>query len=136
MPIKIRNFASMKKAFAIFFAVLYFYSASGICINLHYCGGKVESISLFQTDEDDCCGEEEKMNCCKERTAFVKIEDSQVNASSLQVPASKCIASDILIAANFTQVLSAIQTTNFVYKDAPPDSCKSPAYLKNRVLLI
>ncbi len=136
MPIKIRNFASMKRTFAIFFAVLYFYSASGICINLHYCGGKVESISLFQTDEEGCCPDEEKMNCCKERTAFVKIEDSQVNASSLQVPASKCIVSDNLLAATFTQLLSAIQTTNLVYKDVPPDSYKAPPYLKNRVLLI
>lgn len=127
----------MKKAFALIFAFVYLYSSTGICINLHYCGGKVQSISLLHTDEDGCCkGSMKKKDCCKEKTAFVKISDSQASASALQVPGSKVLLLDLAAPANEICLNEASLLSNIPFDHAPPDLLAAPPYLKNRVLRI
>jgi len=130
-------FATMKKAFVLFFAFAYFYSSTGICINLHYCGGKVKSVSLLHTDEEGCCkGSMKKKDCCKEKTAFVKISDSQSASNALQVPGSKIVSLDIVAPANEIYLQEVFLVSNIPFDHAPPDLYATPPYLKNRVLRI
>jgi len=127
----------MKKAFALFFAFVYLYSSTGICINIHYCGGKVKSVSLLHTDEEGCCkGTMKKKDCCKEKTAFVKISDSQASSSAMQVPASKILSLDLVAPASEICLGEIVSVSNIPFDHAPPDLYAAPPYLKNRVLRI
>ena len=137
-PIKCCTFAVMKKGFILLFALCYLYSSSGISINLHYCGGKIKSVSLFQTDEEACCkGKMKKAGCCKDKNAFVKIEDSQASASSLQIPGSKSIQS-VFIGQVHRVALNELLSAEFIpLSHAPPNPDSAPpSYLKNRVFRI
>lgn len=55
----------------------------GLAFNVHYCGGKIASISLknnfsLTNNEFDCCGiSEKKSSCCKDK--LIKIEKKSEN---------------------------------------------------------
>ena len=54
----------------------YLIVACGITINMHYCGGKLQSTSLLKISEEGCCGEEaEDSGCCDNEVAIYKLKD-------------------------------------------------------------
>jgi hypothetical protein len=50
----------MQKFLVIFFSMLYLTVTSGITMNLHYCGGKLKTVSFFSSNEKGCCGSKRK----------------------------------------------------------------------------
>lgn len=132
-----RIFVTVKKTFAIFFCFLYFVSVSGIALNLHYCGGKIKSISFTHTDESGCCkGKMKKAGCCKETTAYAKVEDSQASASHLQVPQGQCLQLLATLPATAVYLEKALTATFHAQAVHPPGYTREPCYLRKRVLLI
>lgn len=128
----------MKKSLLILFAFFYLVLASGLSISLHYCGGEVESVSLFSADnEEGCCGTEEKSKgCCQEKVAFLKVKDSHFSGSGLKVLNSSVKS----IPAPVFNQLFEIQNAGIIYSilnyHAPPVLYDNPIYLENRVLII
>jgi len=128
----------MKKSLFIFFAALYLLSSSGISLNLHYCGGKIKSVSFFHTDEADCCGPKmkKKKDCCKERSFVYQVKEDQNNANplSFENPAKKILA---IVSAPQT-FLASLKSFSFAVPDfhAPPDITGPGTYLKNRAFRI
>jgi hypothetical protein len=55
----------MKRISVISFAVLYLLLTAGLTMNVHYCLGEVESISLIPIPDKCCCDTAEiPLNCC------------------------------------------------------------------------
>ncbi|MCX6295576.1 MAG: hypothetical protein NTX97_05840 [Bacteroidetes bacterium] len=129
----------MKKSLILFLTFVYLVVASGLAFNLHYCGGKISSISLaFVSNHDNCCGKKKmtKKNCCKNKTSVLKINENQHSSTSIKAPAT----SFKVIEACFTQinfnVATIIEAKNISRIHAPPDIYQDPIYLQYRVLII
>lgn len=61
---------NLKKCTGLFLAFLLLVSNIGFAFDVHYCGGKIASISLSTTvsPEKKCCGDKEKKSsCCKDK---------------------------------------------------------------------
>ena len=73
---------SLKKCTGLFLAFLLLVSNVGFAFDVHYCGGKIASVSLNTTKEvaaeKKCCGSVEKKNsCCKDKVVhFEKKTDN------------------------------------------------------------
>lgn len=72
-----------KKVLILIVAVFYLAVSSGLAMNIHYCMGKIASVT-FGHEKDhsdgDCgkCGMDKTENhCCKDETQFIKLTDSQ-----------------------------------------------------------
>lgn len=82
-----------KKQISVFLAVLLLVSNVGLAFNVHYCGGKISSISLnsasLQT-EKGCCEKKitsKKDSCCKDKKIVVqkKSDDGIVKSFSFHI---------------------------------------------------
>jgi hypothetical protein len=71
----------MKSLASIFLSILFLLTSSGISYSIHYCGNSVADIGFIQTKK--CCGEEveKSMQCCKDKSFHVKIQDNFVKSS-------------------------------------------------------
>ncbi len=127
----------MKKFLVIFFSIFYLTSTSGISLNIHYCGGKVKHVSLFNSSEKGCCGKKKmSKKCCKDKVSYFKIKDDQQSNQSAKIttPISK-ITPVVLPVLKFdgAVVCTSVPILNY---HAPPVLYDNPLYLKHRVLLI
>lgn len=127
----------MKKFLVIFFSVFYLTSTSGISLNIHYCGGKIKHVSLFNSSEKGCCGKKKmSKKCCKDKVSYFKIkDDQQSNQSAKIISRTSKITPVILPVFKFAGyvVCTNIPVLNY---HAPPVFYDNPLYLKHRVLLI
>lgn len=128
----------MKKFFCILFCCIYVATTAGINFNLHYCGGKIKSLSFLKAhDEKRCCGNKKKSkDCCKEKTAFIKVKDNHQSNRLLKAPFSSFKTIDIdlpQLSLNLFSNQCEIITKNY---HAPPVFYDNPLYLQHRVLLI
>jgi hypothetical protein len=74
----------MKRIALILISILYVISVTGIDLELHYCGGKVRSVSMIQSHTDKgCCEKQSGKNCCKTRQLSIKVNDSQEKTFTL-----------------------------------------------------
>ena len=128
----------VKKALFILFCFLYLASSAGVNLNFHYCGGKLKSISFFETDEADCCGlgMEKKKNCCKEKSLNyqVKADQNSNHSAALKIELKKV---DFTVV--FTPVFNSyVADISYAVPDfhAPPDIGFSNTYLVNGVFRI
>ena len=68
---------NLKKCTGLFLAFLLLVSNIGFAFDVHYCGGKIASVSLNTTAtasaEKKCCGaSEKKSSCCKDKVVHVE----------------------------------------------------------------
>lgn len=124
----------------LIFTLLFVYTtlACGVNVQLHYCGGKLKHISLFEpTDDDGCCGSSmEKKDCCDDKETYLKVKDKHNSNTSLKVITFKAQSAEFVI---------PYFTYNFIYNahsriiesyHAPPVLYDNPLYLQHRVLII
>ena len=83
---------SLKKITVLFLAFLLLVSNVGFAFDVHYCGGKIASISLNTTvkaePEKSCCAKtEKKSSCCKDKVVHVekKSDDATVKVFFFQI---------------------------------------------------
>lgn len=74
----------LRKCTGLFLAFLLLVSNIGFAFDVHYCGGKIASVSLNTTvsasPEKKCCGvSEKKSSCCKDKV--VRFEKKSDNAT-------------------------------------------------------
>ncbi|WP_163397912.1 HYC_CC_PP family protein [Flavobacterium fluviatile] len=73
---------NLKKCTGVFLAFLLLISSIGFAFDVHYCGGKIASVSLSSSvsPEKKCCGiKEKKSSCCKDKV--VKFEKKSDDAT-------------------------------------------------------
>jgi len=122
------------------FLFIYLFSCISLVIDFHYCGGDLAFVSLYQADEDGCCGDDEEKipGCCNDKLIVIDTDDSEAGKKYIVkgIDEVKCVA----VYVPFTTVLV---NNEFVLKKmvipinhAPPDVLQSHLFIKNRVLLI
>ncbi len=130
----------MKKLLLLFSLFLYLISASGIKINVHYCGGKLKQISFFDIKEKQgCCGNKiRSKGCCKNKTAFVKITDLHKSSVDLKLTEPYCQLTDQLLPVLelFFSAPAASADVSFYYYSKPPDLSSPALYISNNTFLI
>lgn len=122
------------------FTLLFVYTtlACGVNLQLHYCGGKLKSFSLFgSSDEVGCCGSKMKSkDCCDDKSTYLKVKDKHNSNTSLKVVTFKGKMLDIAIPSFICKVQFTIQEGYNKNYHAPPVLYDNPLYLKHRVLII
>ena len=87
----------MKKIVILTFLFFYSFVSFGVSVNVHFCGGQYESISLFFNDQKSCCCsggdlnldcENEDNGCCEyhhftiEKSDHEKVDNIKANLSA------------------------------------------------------
>ncbi len=128
----------MKKILILLFSFFYLVLTSGMILNFHYCGGKIKSISLFSSsDEVGCCGSKMKSkNCCKDKTAYVKVKDNHNSNPFLKFITFKGQMLEIAIPSYLLAFQYSLQVERIQNYYPPPVLYDNPLYLKHKVLII
>ena len=128
----------MKKITIILLTFFYFTVASGITVNMHYCGGKFKQISLFHPVNDTgCCGSKKKgKGCCNDKTTFIKVKDNHNLSENVNLNFNYFkILTPITSTQLFTNLFKSDSYLKFYYH-SPPLLYNNPLYLKYKVLII
>lgn len=127
----------MKIFVSILFSIFYLTSTSGVTVNAHYCGGKIKHITFVKSSDTNCCSKKKmSKNCCKDKSAYFKVNDNHQSSDLLKAPAPSFKISD-LISSGFEFKLAIINRNKIVlYSQVPPVLFDNQLYLKHRVLLI
>ena len=129
----------MKKYIFILFAMFYLIVTSGMALNIHYCGGKIKSISFFHKDnEKGCCGTKKKSKgCCKDKKSFIKLKDTYKAGDSVVLKQNNFDSFNAIIPIQLLYKNAFVVVENYTLNyHAPPVIYDNPLYLKNRILLI
>ena len=129
----------MKAIFTLILCVFYLLVATNTTINLHYCGGKIQAVSLFGTSEKTCCGEKmQSKGCCHNKLVVFKAKDNHSVSNS-----SKLLVKDVVGVLTTTSSIQEKSKDYFakqdshIYKDeSPPPLLKTPIYIRNRSIII
>lgn len=130
----------MKKSLSIILlAIFYVFISAGICISLHYCGGKFKKItlSLYNKQEECCCGGKKKSKkCCQEKTSFIKVKDVHKSTAFINTPDTFVKQVDFHVNLSHWEVSRSLIGNISVTHKPPQLSYKSPLYINHRVLLL
>jgi hypothetical protein len=86
----------MKRSLTIVFLSFYVLASLGLTINLHYCGGQLESLNLFGNSESCCCGGEAfNKSCCENHVLHYEISDEQRVSQDIRILTIPSIDLDI-----------------------------------------
>lgn len=128
----------MKNSIIILFTMFYLMVTSGIAMNIHYCGGKIKSVSFFKNDtEKGCCGSKKKSKgCCKDKKSFHKVKDNHKLSNYITLKHNSFADFNAIIPMQLNYTYTNCVKTITLNYHAPPVIYDNPLYLKNRVLLI
>ena len=123
----------MKRLLALILSLSFIAASSGASVSVHYCRGKISSVSLSILPTATCkCGKKGKMGCCKTETHFVKLTDNAKQQSITTAPAMPVIEWATISSQLVLQPLS-IADAIIPISSSPPGSEQHAIYLRNRV---
>ena len=108
--------------------VVYFSTAIGIPVYMHYCGGELEKVSFLVKSNSCCGGEEEDMDdgCCANENTFARYAP---DFTTKKVTGSEFQISDLnlftLTTAFFNFKIEAVSVSVSNYFLPPPDILQS-----------
>jgi len=116
---------------------LYGLSASGMAIQLHYCCGKVASVSVgYQKSDKAGCkhGSMKKTmpGCCNDQQVSIDVDDDQGLSSTATIPAQPDVDVPAYQVAAPT-VLTSLHTASIANIRGSPPNSSVPIYLFNQV---
>jgi hypothetical protein len=127
----------MKKLVKIFFILLYFIGTSGFTVVTHYCGGEIDSISIFRNINDsDPCGCEGNSccdPCCDDEIKNIKIEDDHTIGVKYFQSSENLISHISISLSNDISFLNDILFQTSILNLHPPGE---PSYILNHSFLI
>lgn len=127
---------ALKRILCILFCCLYLASSAGVNFNLHYCSGKLKSISFFHHDEKSCCGSKmKKKNCCKDKSVVYKAKETQNGSSKITPFKNSSPHFIVLFSGIFLIKINSCLIIVPALKE-PPDIVYDNTYLVNRTFLI
>lgn len=133
----------MKKSILISLIMLfYLFTTCGVYLSLHYCGGKLKSLSFIPYEKNNgcCCGKKYKSRkgCCKYKTVYIKLKDNQKATEQLKsiIPAERMILFANAFNTNLNLSLTLSEASKEVYLKPPLLFSSNALYLTYRSLLI
>ncbi|MFM6977034.1 MAG: HYC_CC_PP family protein [Sphingobacteriaceae bacterium] len=126
-----------KRIFIFCFVALYLGTASGMALNLHYCGERLANIQINAAETKSCCppkaGVEDK--CCKNRSIKIKKSNQHEAISSVKVPAVQSVKLFNISVSLFRRTPTNLNNpTSYPLINPPPQAV--PISLKNCVFRI
>ena len=122
----------MKRIVTILFLVFYLMISFGLTINLHYCGGQLESVHFFGNMKTCCCGVEEMNNsCCENQTIHFQLNKEQRIGQDIRIQLVSSI--DLLVQDLFSEFVLCYKSeknNSIIQFDLPPPK-KQPTWLIN-----
>lgn len=112
----------MKRSVAIIFALLYIGSVSGWALNLHFCGGELNCISLLVKDDCCACPEEEEPGCCSDEGLYIKASDDSHtagNSTTFSLDAA-LVSAPLSFSIPTYNIVSNCTVYNYCAFDLPP----------------
>ena len=123
----------MKRFLALILSLSFFAASSGAAVSIHYCRGKVSSVSLSILPAATCkCGKKTKMGCCKTETHFIKLTDNAKQTTITTAPAMPVIEWAPIVSQPVMQPVIADNSITPI-ATSPPGSELHSVYLRNRV---
>jgi len=130
----------MKKATIILLMLLYLIPAIGVTVSVHYCGGRLASVSLNPSDtEHKCpCGSKKmKKDCCKDVVNTLELDDDQKRPQPMLLNIGAiAIAHHVVACTQAFNHKSPAISAEFEHCSHPPDDLKHPLYLRYQVFRI
>lgn len=108
--------------------LLYLVTASGVAVNLHYCGKYLASVQV-NAPAKKCSPV--KMKCCHDKHFEVKVKDAhKIQPTSF---AAKLFYFDLpkLLLADFLPSLQGVTEAPKLTRGPPDPDCGTPVYIKN-----
>ena len=120
-----------KKTAVILLTFFYSFCAVGLGVNVHYCHGKVASVSIGFSKDDCCCKKVTKRKCCSNKEVVLKIESKQIKTATYTWSEYQCLLpvqrkTNCFVSKSTYSFINPPFETHFVY---PP---RCPVYLLNR----
>ena len=116
----------MNRIAATYLLILYTAFTTGMSVDIHYCGGKISSITFDKETNKDVCSKcnKEKKGCCRDIVSFFKVDD----AHSVAVATEVATAPYLIIASNYFEQLFLLQKKlyNNISKNHHPPSSSPP----------
>ena len=131
----------MKNLLTYCLIFFYFLISTRASANLHYCGGKLKSITMigYGTTKNCCKGKKMKKNCCKDyQYSFKKSYSEENSNSTTAIPLNSF---EIVPQVSFQIVPISLnpvfRPANFnLFHPPPPPEAFPSIYLKNCVFII
>jgi len=132
-------FSSVKTILVYSLAVFYLLISVRLTANIHYCGGKIKTVSLvgFSTQKSCCAGKPMKKGCCKDvQVCFKKTSEDQKPSSAIVFFSSVIVTEpfDVFVIERDYELYVPKHIKPSVH--APPPELKVPIHLKNCVFII
>lgn len=108
-------------------------------MDIHYCGGKIESVSVLGFNKSECCGEDETAmsSCCHDDSYSIDVDQHN---SHHEIFSFQSELFDFVELPSVFQIALRFESPKQVYIEKviedPPPKTKTPIYLQNNVLLI
>jgi hypothetical protein len=120
--------------------MFYIGTISGMSFNLHWCGGKLRSATIFKGDKHFCpCGKKPmKPGCCKDKLVLIKLRTNHNHSSFIKAPVpdfSWLLAFSCYAGSEISRYLVRGKLRIRDYH-APPFKPRPPIYLFGKSLLI
>lgn len=127
----------MKKSISIVFAVFYLFITTGFTLCAHYCGSKLDGLSIeLPTAKEPCCGSEnDSKGCCSEKEIHCQVKEIHNTPVAIQIPGESHFN---LAAVSLQAILIPSTSETFTYfslNHSPPDT-SPPIHLLNQVFRI
>jgi hypothetical protein len=130
-----------KKILILIVAMLYLTVSSGLAMNIHYCMGKISSVTFGHKKDhsDGTCGkcgmDKTENHCCSDETQFIKLTDSQQSTKLPELLQSVSLIAPVVFASMQIPVQG---TTVEPYTDyfSPPPPTLNKVYLAVSVFRI
>ena len=123
----------MKRLFALILSFSFIAASSGASVNIHYCRGKVSSVSWSILPTPSCkCGKKTMKGCCKTETRLVKLTDDAKQPEFTAAHSMPVVEAPPVITFFVPQPLvTELLVTTF--SASPPGSERISVFLRNRV---
>ncbi|UPT68770.1 MAG: hypothetical protein M0D57_09175 [Sphingobacteriales bacterium JAD_PAG50586_3] len=124
----------MKKSGIITLVILYTIAMVGINLSVHYCGERLDSVTIGAKQDKCCCGTEKDDSCCTTKYIKTKVNDTHTPGTKQK------ITPPIAVPINTDSALTPVIPSSKVYQNeieqANPPPPGIALYLRNRNILI
>jgi hypothetical protein len=129
----------MKAILTLILCAFYLLVATNTTINIHFCSGKVQTISLFGSTAKSCCGAKmQSKGCCHNKIVVFKAKDNHAVSIGTKLPVNIHLG---LLNSKCTYpiknpLIYSKTDIHFFKDESPPPLLKTPIFIRNRSIII
>lgn len=131
----------MKKVFATILAVIYLSTSMGATIHLHYCMGKLASLTLWHSEKGGCntceakktpaCMGEKSKDCCKDEHKWIKLDKDHKAADATFQSMQLMAVASLPVWIELPQIYTTSLVEEHPLSHAPPRGRQVQLHLLN-----